>query len=672
MKRVLLWVFTALFTTVSYGQGLIITSIFDGDLTGGTPKGIELYALTEIPDLGVYALGSANNGQGSDGAEFILSGTASAGDYLYITSTENSFIQVFAFAPDFENRFANINGNDAIELFYDKDNDGFTEEDVIDVYGDINVKGDGQVWDYTDSYAYRNSYTTASGNSFDASKWDIAGKDALVGMNSSAILNTIPFGTFETTEVAIITGAAGWRLLSIPKPGGGNASDIIDDTAIQGVAGGSNEGFTSNLIQYMNGGFTTPTNINSDFVEGYGFGVYFYNNNEYGSSELPIVLDVDGTDPAMDVDVDVTLKSSGEGYTLVGNPYSSNFNVNANNLSVLDRSPTNYIQNNIGFWDNTAGSYSIKDRTTPFIISPWQGFWVQQSLNGGATTLRFSINGKTDTSPTATFFSKSGVTNRGDINFTFTSENSYDEAIRLSFRETATTDYDIDDFGKMTPLLNEYAIMGFVSNDVYKSVESLPWGLKEEITIPMEATIIGLDGKFTLDWSGLDSIPDEWKLTFHDYKLGDSVDLRLESQYTFEESDPVTKQVPHSNILTAPVVKALKVDANTTRFGLSITPNFISTNSESESKPSVFVLNQNYPNPFNPNTSINYSIENNALVTLSVYNLMGQKVAELLNEVKSAGNHTISWDATGVASGMYYYRLTSDGQILTRKMTIIK
>ena len=64
----------------SSNAGLLISGVFDGPLSGGTPKGVELFATADIADLSSYAIGSANNGGGTDGAEFVLSGSASAGD----------------------------------------------------------------------------------------------------------------------------------------------------------------------------------------------------------------------------------------------------------------------------------------------------------------------------------------------------------------------------------------------------------------------------------------------------------------------------------------------------------------------------------------------------------------------------------------------------------------
>tara|TARA_R110000868_G_scaffold294140_2_gene554746 strand:- start:2586 stop:5207 length:2622 start_codon:yes stop_codon:yes gene_type:complete len=85
-----------------------------------------------------------------------------------------------------------------------------------------------------------------------------------------------------------------------------------------------------------------------------------------------------------------------------------------------------------------------------------------------------------------------------------------------------------------------------------------------------------------------------------------------------------------------------------------------------------FSLSQNYPNPFNPYTTIEFTIANSGKVTLSVFNLMGQNVAELVNENKSKGTYSVVWDASNSASGVYYYRLEAGSNVFTQKMTLIK
>jgi len=88
--------------------------------------------------------------------------------------------------------------------------------------------------------------------------------------------------------------------------------------------------------------------------------------------------------------------------------------------------------------------------------------------------------------------------------------------------------------------------------------------------------------------------------------------------------------------------------------------------------PTAFALDQNYPNPFNPTTTIRYDLPESAEVRLEVYNVMGQRVAVLVNAGQTAGSHSVSFDASNLASGVYHYRLQSGNEVLTRKMTLIK
>jgi hypothetical protein len=83
-----------------------------------------------------------------------------------------------------------------------------------------------------------------------------------------------------------------------------------------------------------------------------------------------------------------------------------------------------------------------------------------------------------------------------------------------------------------------------------------------------------------------------------------------------------------------------------------------------------FALLQNYPNPFNPNTSIKYSIAIDGIVNLSVYNLLGEKVAILVNEEKPAGNYQVEFDANNISSGIYFYKLQTNNFFETKKMIL--
>ena len=85
-----------------------------------------------------------------------------------------------------------------------------------------------------------------------------------------------------------------------------------------------------------------------------------------------------------------------------------------------------------------------------------------------------------------------------------------------------------------------------------------------------------------------------------------------------------------------------------------------------------FSLSQNYPNPFNPETVIRYSIPKAEKVSVVVYNLLGEKVARLIDERKQAGSYVVKWNASNVSSGIYFYRLQAGDFVQTRKMVLLK
>jgi hypothetical protein len=105
----------------------------------------------------------------------------------------------------------------------------------------------------------------------------------------------------------------------------------------------------------------------------------------------------------------------------------------------------------------------------------------------------------------------------------------------------------------------------------------------------------------------------------------------------------------------------------------------VSVPDESSASNFDFILKQNYPNPFNPTTKISFSVPSvtlsgveGSLVTLKVYNTLGKEIATLVNENLSAGEHEITFDATGLQSGVYFYQLKAGSFIQTNKMVYLK
>ncbi|HOV99197.1 MAG TPA: T9SS type A sorting domain-containing protein [Bacteroidota bacterium] len=85
-----------------------------------------------------------------------------------------------------------------------------------------------------------------------------------------------------------------------------------------------------------------------------------------------------------------------------------------------------------------------------------------------------------------------------------------------------------------------------------------------------------------------------------------------------------------------------------------------------------FVLKQNYPNPFNPTTHIDYKLPTRSFVSLKVYDLLGREIKTLINEQQSEGEHSVSFDAANLPSGVYFYCLQAGKYLEMKKLTVIK
>ncbi|WGD35537.1 T9SS type A sorting domain-containing protein [Olleya sp. YS] len=205
MRKLYFLLLTIMITSVSLGQDLLISGVYDGPLTGGTPKGVELYVVNDIADLSLYGIGSANNGGGTDGEEFTFpADAATAGDYIYITNNSTEFANFFGFAANYTDGSMGINGDDAVELFFNGS--------VTDTFGDINTDGSGQPWDYLDGWAYRVDGTGPDGVTFVLANWSFSGINVFDGQTSNATSpNPLPIGTYSptasTTPTISITGS---------------------------------------------------------------------------------------------------------------------------------------------------------------------------------------------------------------------------------------------------------------------------------------------------------------------------------------------------------------------------------------------------------------------------------------------------------------------------------
>ena len=93
--------------------------------------------------------------------------------------------------------------------------------------------------------------------------------------------------------------------------------------------------------------------------------------------------------------------------------------------------------------------------------------------------------------------------------------------------------------------------------------------------------------------------------------------------------------------------------------------------------PLQYILNQNYPNPFNPVTTLRYDLPENAMINITIYDMLGSQVKTLINQTQDAGYRSVIWDATNdygkpVSAGMYLYQIQAGEYISTKKMVLLK
>ena len=131
-----------------------------------------------------------------------------------------------------------------------------------------------------------------------------------------------------------------------------------------------------------------------------------------------------------------------------------------------------------------------------------------------------------------------------------------------------------------------------------------------------------------------------------------------------------------SDTTTEALIKIYNNDLNQPLIEIPVTfemlENLVTSTEENVFAPLEFALEQNYPNPFNPSTTIKYSVKENVLVSLKLYDVLGNEVATLVNEIKPKGAYTFNFNASSLPSGVYFYKLNAGNFTETKKMILLK
>jgi len=484
-----------------------------------------------------------------------------------------------------------------------------------------------------------------------------------------------PFGSRHAIG---IRGNEGWRMIASPVQDA-TFDDFFKKFWMQGLTN-SDDPAGDPTIAYWNesaDSFQIPGGMNDKLQAGRGYIVYFFQDDEFRKSGIqggfPKVVHTNKKENPSTVSVNVSATdkdNSGsiegnEGWNLLGNPFDTDISVTA--LKSALEKVNGGLDADIYIWDNEKGDGNggYRTLTDGDLIAPFQAFFVRFGTTG--------VNGTVDLNKSALEANqgKEFYKSVSESDFRFNLElhgDQYYDTYYVEFGDKGSTDLNKYDAYKLFSL-NPNSINLFSSlksNKLQKKV--LPKKLASTFEIPLSFDASGRSS-LTFQWNGINSLPDGWKVSLLDKEMNREIDLSSSKEYQFSVSDVQTK-LKNGQTATNKLLNNTKSKNKNPRFVLSIQPKL--KQARSTDLPESAKLNPNYPNPFNPTTRVSYEVNKKSKVQLTIWNMIGQKVATLVDGVVDAGTHEEIWNASNMPSGIYIARFQVEGKVFTRKMTLIK
>ncbi len=474
----------------------------------------------------------------------------------------------------------------------------------------------------------------------------------------------------------VLNGDEGWRLMAAPS-GKHTVSSVLGSLWTQGFTGSNAPSGTPNVLFWNEAtrSWQQPADISDSVSVGSGFATYIFSDdngpNAHGNVGFPKVLTNSGTQFSGTANPAITFTDSGtladDGWNLLGNPYGTSINWDASN----GWSRTN-IDGTFYVWSDSAsegaGAYLSWNGTTGTLedgkIAPWQGFWVKANAAGASISLNDSVR-----SFGGTLFKKKQVP---QLKLRL-SGNEMSNSTVVMFDELALEGKDGLDAYKLNSLNSGFLLLSTVfGEEKPMDIQALPVNGKEFL-LELDMKGSALKGDFSLLWD-LEGIPDDWEITLIDREEGSKTNISTNSSLEFKlTSTANSKESKKLFEPVSPIQVLSKSKGKSSRFAMLIRQSISVSNEPKVDLPQSVELEQNYPNPFNPSTTIAYGVPETGEVTLEVFDILGRKVATLLNrERKNAGRYSLNFNASNLASGMYIYRLRAGSVVMIKKFTLIK
>ncbi|MDG5766320.1 T9SS type A sorting domain-containing protein [Balneolales bacterium ANBcel1] len=495
----------------------------------------------------------------------------------------------------------------------------------------------------------------------------------------------LQFGESDEAFMVALTGTPGFRMLSAPAEV--TMSALLDPIWTQGPLNSNVPGAAeSNVFVWdeTSGDWTAADDLDQTIAPGTGLLAYVFEDddpNDSGSHYgFPKMLAVTGAGNTADHTADVN--ETEDGWSLLGNPYSAP--VRFDDLGRTGLSDVAYVWDvnydsgmeqtgendpGAGSWRTWSGGVGAGDLSDG-IIAPFQAFFVHNEA-GGSASVAFHDQARTSG---GSFLGKQA--DRDLVRLELSGEGMRNSAW-FGFGPQGSLDRVYGDAYQLMPMSVQYVLLAGQKGDELLDISVLP------------------DPGSLTDRNGLRyplhveaSQPGTYTLTATDVQLGFRDGLYLEDRRTGARL-PVVGGMEYEFTLDGPAAKApARPDARPAPSGpqkasghdlaaangpeLYLTYGSPLPAEPPSGLPSETALSQNYPNPFNPVTVIRYELAESGPVSLTVYDLLGRRVSTLVGETRQAGRHQVSFDASGLSSGIYMYRLEAGGITLTRQMTVVK
>ncbi len=484
-----------------------------------------------------------------------------------------------------------------------------------------------------------------------------------------------------------VSGDEGWRMLSTPFTNATYGS-LLEPFWTQGFTGADTENGTSNVYTWdeSNQQFSSLANAATVPAAGTGLIAYIYNDQDFdGSADgFPKSAFIEGSGSSGTVDPTISYTDTGnpndDGWNLMGNPYNRAIDWDASSgWTKTNLNATVYIWSDSA--SSGAGDYLEWNGSTGSLgdglIAPFQGFWLQANTSSPDLQMTEAVQHNSE----GVLYKQAPGTGKGDVHqiqFSLAGDGKHSRAF-VMLHEEAGLNKDALDSYKLQSLNAEYlSLYTVLESGTPLGINAIPSNLEETTSYGLDLDGSNLNGTFHLAWNAA-SFPKDWKVELTDHVTGETMDVTGTSNYEFEmftqakviPSTGKNSLVLSHGIIAPAVVQSRAKGTEGTRFSLIIKPG-TAVSTETEELPSVVALLQNYPNPFNPSTTINFDLPAQGHVRMDVFNIMGRRVATLIDKPMHAGYHQVRFNASHLASGMYIYRLAAGNTVITKKLTLIK